>query len=102
MTLFIAFNLDAEGMAARRAELLPAHRNYMASLGDRVLWGGPLLAEDGETKLGGMYAFRATDTAEAQAIAGKDPFVTGGIYRQCITRHWRWQSGPQTVTKPDT
>lgn len=102
MTLFIAFNLDAAGMAERRAELLPAHRAFMSGLGDKVLWGGPLLGSDGETKLGGMYVFRAADLDEARAITGADPFVTGGIYRQCETHRWRWQSGPSAVTRPDS
>ncbi|WP_284163452.1 YciI family protein [Frigidibacter sp. SD6-1] len=100
MTLFIAFNLDAAGMAERRTELLPAHRAYMAVLGDKVLWGGPLLDSDGETKLGGMYVFRAATLADARAITAADPFVSGGVYRQCETHRWRWQSGPPVVTRP--
>lgn len=97
--LFVAFNLDAEGMAARRAELLPAHRDYMAKLGDRVLWGGPLMADDGETKVGGMFVFRAEDRTQALDISQNDPFVVGGIYRNCETRAWRWQSGPDSLSK---
>lgn len=100
MNIFVAFNLDAPGMSERREALLPEHRDFMVALGDRVLWGGPLLASDGATKLGGMYAFRATDLQEAREISGSDPFVKGGIFQSSETHQWRWQSGASTLERP--
>ncbi len=97
--LFVAYNVDAEGVAEKRAELLPAHREFMTSLGARVLWGGPLLGDDGEAKLGGMYVFHADTAEEAREITQRDPLVIGGVYRSCSTTAWRWQSGPEVLNK---
>lgn len=99
MMLFIVYNLDAESMAEKRAALLPDHRDYMKSLGEKVLWGGPLLDDNGESKRGGMYVVRADTADEARKIASNDPLVLGGIYQFSDVSVWRWQSGPDSVEK---
>lgn len=97
--LFVVYNIDAEGVSEKRAELLPAHRDYMKSLGEKTLWGGPLLADDGETKRGGMYVVRADSAEDARHIAENDPFVKGGIFQFSDVSAWRWQSGPAHLEK---
>lgn len=97
--LFVVYNIDASGKSQRRADLLPAHRDYMKSLGGNVLCGGPLLADDGKSKRGGMYVLRAESAEEARAIAANDPFVKGGVFRSSDVSAWRWQSGPDSLQK---
>ena len=97
--LFVVFNLDADDMNERREALLPAHREYMAGLGDQILWGGPLLADDGIVKRGGMYVIKCETPNQAREIAANDPFVRGGIYHQTEVSAWRWQSGPEQLNK---
>lgn len=90
--LFVVYNRDAPGTAALREATRPAHVAFMKGLGSSAKAGGPLLAEDGETKIGGMFVVEAASLTEARAIAAADPFAQAGLFAETRVDEWRWQT----------
>lgn len=90
--LFVVYNRDAPDTGALREATRPAHVAFMKGLGTRAKAGGPLLAEDGETKIGGMFIVEAASLAEARAIAAADPFARAGLFAHSHVDEWRWQT----------
>lgn len=93
MTHFCVFRLDrTDGQAAAiRKETLAAHRDYMASFGERVLLGGPVLNEDG-TSRGGLMVIEAENEDEVRAILASDPFEIAGLSTTIHVYPFRWQT----------
>jgi hypothetical protein len=90
--LFVVYNRDAPGTAALRETHRPAHIAFMKSLGTAAKAGGPILGPDGETRIGGMFILEASSLAEAQAVAGRDPFMLAGLFQTSHVDEWRWQT----------
>lgn len=90
--LFVICNRDAPGTAALREQHRPAHVAFMKSLGPAAKAGGPLLAPDGETRIGGMFILQAASLEEAQAVAARDPFRVAGLFAVSHVDEWRWQT----------
>jgi uncharacterized protein YciI len=90
--LFVVYNRDAPGTAALRESVRPSHIAFMKGLGERAKAGGPLLGEDGDTKIGGMFIVEAASLAEARAIAASDPFAQAGLFVHSHVDEWRWQT----------
>jgi uncharacterized protein YciI len=90
--LFVIYNRDAPGKAALREEHRSAHIAFMASLGATAKAGGPLLAADGQTRIGGMFILEAASLEEAQAVAARDPFKLAGLFETSHVDEWRWQT----------
>lgn len=92
--LFVVYRLDRPGMAETRQSVRPAHLNYMKSIADRVRAGGPLLADDGATSIGGLMVVEAESRAEVEALVRNDPFEQANLSATIEIRPWRWQSKP--------
>lgn len=92
LRLFVVYNRDAPGTAALREATRPAHIAFMKSMGSAAKAGGPLLAADGETRIGGMFILQAASLAEAQAVADRDPFKLAGLFATSFVDEWRWQT----------
>ncbi|WP_293856047.1 YciI family protein [uncultured Alsobacter sp.] len=70
------------GMEELRARHRDAHREHVATGGGgvaRVLTGGALTLEDGETPVGNFGVMDAPDRAAVQAFAEADPFAKAGL-----------------------
>ncbi len=79
--MLYAFMLyDAPGVAALRAQVRPAHKDYLAAVADRIAFAGPLLAEDGETPFGSLLVIDFADRAAAMAWLSAEPFTQAGVY----------------------
>lgn len=79
--LMICHHHRAEGIAALRDSLRPAHRDWVASGGEgvaQVLTGAALWDEAGEG-IGNFGVLAAPDEAAARAFAEGDPFARGGV-----------------------
>ena len=92
MTHFVVYLLDKTGMGELREKVRPLHLEFIKNLGSQVKAGGPLLADDGETKVGGMYILEASDLASARKTAERDPYFTSGLAESMDVRMWRWQT----------
>jgi uncharacterized protein YciI len=68
--------------AERRAGARDAHRAHVTSGGGgiaRVLTGGPLTEDDGETATGNFGVLDAPTREAAEAFAASDPYAQAGI-----------------------
>ena len=87
--LFCFYNIDAPGMAERRLQLRPAHYEYLAKVEDRILAGGPMLEDDGETMVGSLMVIDLPDRAAAEAWLADAPFTREGVYGSTTIRAYK-------------
>jgi uncharacterized protein YciI len=92
MAHFVVYMLDKSDTGPLRETVRPRHLQFIKGLGPRIKVGGPLLAPDGETKIGGMYILDADDLPSARAVAESDPFFIEGVAAALDVRPWRWQT----------
>jgi uncharacterized protein YciI len=80
------------------ASLAPAHVAWLLDLEERhlVFLSGPLVSGPGALPGSGVTVLRASDEAEASAIASEDPFVTAGL-RNFVIHQWRLNEGSVSV-----
>ena len=77
---FILIAFDKAGGQPLRMANRPAHLTYCEKeLGSRLLYGGPMLAEDGHLK-GSVLIIEAADEAEAEALFAADPYALAGLF----------------------
>jgi uncharacterized protein YciI len=76
------------------AAVVPAHVSWLLDLEERqqVFLSGPLVNGPGVLPGSGVTVLRASDAAEASAIASEDPFVTAGL-RTYTVHQWRLNEG---------
>jgi uncharacterized protein YciI len=78
--MLFAFVLhDAPGMAARRIEVRPEHKAYLAGVAERIAFAGPLLDETGEMS-GSLLVIDFSDRAAALGWLAAEPFTRAGVY----------------------
>ncbi|MCO5145066.1 MAG: YciI family protein [Aquamicrobium sp.] len=96
--LYVILNRPLVPMAEMRRHL-HAHLVYMIELEQSgVLFAsGPLSEPGGEMAGEGLTIVRAASLAEAEAIAGRDPFVLAG-QREPQVRKWTVNEGRITVS----
>lgn len=75
---------DPEKRLDHRAD----HLAYMASLGDRIVFGGPFLNEDG-AMVGSLLVIEADTREEAEALLARDPFMERGVFIKTSLRPFR-------------
>ena len=78
--MLFAFVLhDAPGMAARRVEVRPEHKAYLAAVAERIAFAGPLLDDAGDMS-GSLLVIDFADRAAALAWLAAEPFTRAGVY----------------------
>ena len=87
--LFMMICTDKPDSGAVRAAVRPKHLEYLASVGDKVKLGGPLMAADNQTSIGSVIIVEADSLAAARAIADNDPDAKAGLFESVVLRSWR-------------
>jgi uncharacterized protein len=87
--LFFIHCIDKPGAGALRAETRPAHLEYLRSFGDKVVVGGPTLAEDGATATGSVLIVDLPDADAAARFAADDPYARAGLFASTTIAPWR-------------
>ena len=72
--------LDKPGTAELRQRVRPAHKAYLASVGDRIAFAGPLTHDDGTTMIGSLLAIDFPSRDAAHAWLADEPFTCAGLY----------------------
>lgn len=86
---FILIAHDKAGGLPLRKATRAAHLAYFREkVGAGVVYGGPLLGEDGEPK-GSMLIIEAADLAEARAIFADDPYALVGLFESVAVTGFR-------------
>jgi len=83
--MFISILASKPDVAALRAEIKPAHDEYWSTRSDRLTLAGPLLSDDGATRLGQILILDVADKETADSIVRNDPFVKAGVFASCTT-----------------
>jgi uncharacterized protein len=80
-TLFAVHALDAQG--ALRSDHYEEHKAHLRRTGEygvKLVIGGPLLSDDGQTALGSLMVFEAPDRASVERFNLDDPFRKNGVW----------------------
>ena len=82
MPLFVMMGIDGTDSAARRKQHRAAHVAYIEALDreGRIELAGTPRDDGNDVSIGAVILFEARDLSEAREIAGRDPFVTGGVF----------------------
>ncbi len=88
--MLFAFTIfDKPGTGEQRLALRPAQYVHLGKVEARMLTGGPLLAEDGETMIGSLLVIDFSDQAAAEAWLAEAPFTTGGVFGDATIRPYK-------------
>lgn len=71
-------------LANREAHLAHARGNV-----DKMLVGGPLLADDGQTMIGSLLIMDLPDRTAAEALMAADPYVKAGLFDSVTIRPYK-------------
>lgn len=93
--LFIVHRVDRPGTNALRMKTRPAHLEWTKTVGARLKFAGPTLAEDGKTMNGSIWVIDADSLDAANALMTGDPYEKVGLFESKIVRHFM-----QTVPDP--
>lgn len=80
--LFTIHCLDGGDRSALRAAHIEAHWAYLRAAPLRLVMGGPLLSDDGQTALGSLMVVEAEDRAAVEAFSRSDPFRRTGVWQE--------------------
>ncbi|OYW10627.1 MAG: hypothetical protein B7Z53_00520 [Rhodospirillales bacterium 12-71-4] len=76
----------ADGDAIRDAHY-EAHRAYLRASPVDIKLAGPMVSDDGVTKIGSVFIVDVPDRAAAEAFSAADPFAANGLFeRVLVTR----------------
>lgn len=95
MPHFIFRGTDAPGMAATRSEIRESHRSYIRTSSPqcRVVAGGPLVNDAGDTMFGTMLILEATDRDAALQFLAGDPYSKAKLFAHTEVDRWQWGLG---------
>ena len=94
MAYFAVHAIDRPGMAGRRAELRPGHRERLRSHDHPVIVriGGPLLGPEGGME-GSLLVVEAADRTAVETYLAGDPYVLADLYERVEIREFAWGLG---------
>lgn len=87
--LFAITCFDKPNSRELRMATRAAHLEHARKVADRMLVGGPLLADDGETMIGSLLIIDLPDRAAAEALMAEDPYVTAGLFDSVTIRPYK-------------
>ncbi len=87
--LFAITCLDKPGHLELRLANRAAHLDYARPNADKMLAGGPLLADDGVTMVGSLILIELPDRAAAEAMMADDPYVKAGLFQSVDIRPYK-------------
>ena len=88
--LYALICTDKPDSLAIRMASRPDHVAYLESLGEALVFAGPLTGEDGATMDGSLIVIEASSLDAARTIAADDPFAKAGLFANVDIRPWLW------------
>jgi uncharacterized protein YciI len=86
--LFAVIRHDKPNSLSLRLSERPKHLEYLATVLDKIMYGGALLDDDGK-QIGSMLIIDVADQADADAFAVADPYVDAGLFASTTVRQFR-------------
>jgi len=87
--LFAIFCTDKEDYLDVRLDNRPAHVEYLKAQGDKLIFAGPTIAEDGETMNGSLIVVDFDRLEQAQEFASNDPYAQAKLFDSVAIRAWK-------------
>lgn len=79
--MIFAFHLiDRPDAGDLRQRVRPQHKDYLATVADRIAFAGPLTEDDGKTMIGSLLVVDFEDRAAAMRWVSDEPFTKAGLY----------------------
>lgn len=91
---YFVFRQDKPGAHDLRMKTRPAHMKYAEQLGDRLLFAGPAMDDDGEM-VASVWIIEAENRAEAEAITAADPYEKVDLFESKIVRRFMKTAGSE-------
>jgi uncharacterized protein YciI len=85
---FILIAHDNQDGLALRMQTRPAHLEYWQEVGEKLVYGGPLLGADGNP-FGSVLVVEAEDEAAARALFEADPYVGADLFEMVTVSGFR-------------
>lgn len=86
---FILIAHDKAGALPLRMATRPAHLAYWEQqIGAKLVFGGPLLGEDGNSR-GSVLVVEAADEEEARRLFDADPYIAVGLFADVAISKFR-------------
>ncbi len=86
--LFAIICTDRSDSLDVRLAAREAHLRYVATYGDRVIHGGPLLDNQGRP-CGSLLIVDVEDRAAAEGFAASDPYAAVNLFQSVVIRGYR-------------
>ena len=83
--MFVSILKSRPNVAGLRAATKAAHDKYWETRSDRLKLAGPMLSDDGSTRVGQVLILDVPDKETAEQIVADDPFVASGVYESWTT-----------------
>ena len=80
--LFTIHCLDKAGSAEVRKLAQSDHSEYMRKHASRIVFGGPLLSQDGATRIGVLMVVECSDISELEQFLQGEPYHLAGLFAQ--------------------
>jgi len=87
--MFVATMNSKLDTLEERARLKPAHDKYWEGFMPVLRLAGPMLSDDGETRLGQILLLDVADRSKAHDIVTNDPFFVAGLFTDLVVRRFR-------------
>ena len=84
--IFSFILIDKPDAGDLRQRIRPEHKAYLAVVAERMAFAGPLVADDGQTRLGSLLAIYFPSRDAAHAWLADEPFTRAGLYAS-VTIH---------------
>lgn len=81
--LFSIHCLDRHDGGELRQSVATAHAAYVRAHMTRIVFGGPLLATDGVTRIGTLIVVEMGSRTEAQEFLRNEPYCAAGLFARC-------------------
>ena len=87
--MFMVHCKDKPGHLQTRLDNRAAHLDYAKGFGAKIVIGGPLLSDDGQTMIGSMLVYDTDDRAELDAFLAGDPYGKAGLFESVTVLRYK-------------
>lgn len=77
---FVIYALDRKDAGSLRRDTRLAHLDYMIAARERILFGGPMLSDDGARTIGSVFALDHADRASVDRFLADEPYCKAGLF----------------------
>lgn len=78
--IYVFFLLDNANSVHIRQQFRASHKDYIGKVADRISFAGPLLGDDGETRMGSLLAIDFPDREAAKRWLKDEPYTREGLF----------------------